>query len=80
MEVSAKSLLLRLFEIILGVLFVYAGVLKLLRPYEFAEAVQAYRLLPDSLVGLTAATLPWLEVAAGLFLVVGLKRRSCLLV
>ncbi len=39
----------------------------------------AYRLLPVSLVGLAAAVLPWLEVAAGLFLAVGLKRRSCLL-
>ncbi|MCJ7819063.1 MAG: hypothetical protein MUP25_04495, partial [Syntrophales bacterium] len=29
-------------------------------------------------VGLAVAGLPWLEVAAGLGLVVGLKRRSCL--
>jgi uncharacterized membrane protein YphA (DoxX/SURF4 family) len=77
---SAKSLLFRLFEIILGGLFVYAGFLKLLHPYEFAEAVLAYRLLPEALVGTAAAVLPWLEAAAGLFLAVGLKRRSCLLI
>ena len=35
--------------------------------------------LPVSLVGAAAAVLPWLEVAAGLLLAVGLKRRSCLL-
>jgi putative oxidoreductase len=79
LHLSAKSLLLRLLEIILGGLFFYAGYLKLLRPEDFAEAVLAYQLLPISLVGAAAAVLPWLEVAAGLLLAVGLKRRSCLL-
>ncbi len=68
-----------LLEIILGVLFCYAGYTKLLAPYQFAEAVLDYRLLPVSLVGAVAAGLPWLEVAAGLFLAMGLKKRSCLL-
>jgi len=79
LSISAKSLLLRLLEIILGGLFFYAGYLKLLHPDDFAEAVMAYRLLPISLVGAAAAVLPWLEVAAGLLLAVGLKKRSCLL-
>ena len=80
MSLSAKSLSLRLLEITLGGLFIYAGSLKLLRPYEFAEAVWAYQLLPWFLVGVVAAALPWIETAAGLFLAVGLKRRSCLLI
>lgn len=79
MSISAKSLLLRLFEIIMGGLFFYAGYLKLLHPDDFAEAVMAYQLVPLSLVGAMAAVLPWLEVAAGLFLALGLKKRSCLL-
>jgi uncharacterized membrane protein YphA (DoxX/SURF4 family) len=66
-------------EIVLGGLFFYAGLLKNYHAYEFAEAVLAYRLIPDSLVGVTVAVLPWLELAGGLFLMVGLKRRSCLL-
>jgi putative oxidoreductase len=79
LKLAAKPLLIRLFEIILGGLFFYAGLQKYLHPYEFAEAVLAYRLLPESLVGMTAAVLPWLEIAAGLCLVAGLKRRSGLL-
>lgn len=79
MSISAKSLLLRLLEIILGGLFFYAGYVKLLHPEDFAEAVLAYRVAPVYLVGVTAAVLPWLELAAGLLLAVGLKRRSCLL-
>jgi uncharacterized membrane protein YphA (DoxX/SURF4 family) len=64
---------------VLGGLFFYAGLQKVLHPYEFAEAVLAYQLLPESLVGVAAAGLPWLEIAAGLGLAAGLKRRSCLL-
>ena len=65
---------------VLGGLFFYAGLQKVLHPYEFAEAVLAYRLLPESLVGLAAAGLPWAEIAAGLCLVAGFKPRSCLLI
>ena len=79
MRLSNSVMVLRTLEVVLGGLFFYAGVQKLLHPYEFAEAVLAYQLLPESLVGLTAAVLPWLEVAAGLCLVAGLKRRSGLL-
>lgn len=67
-------------EIVLGGLFFYAGLQKLLHPYEFAEAVLAYQMLPESLVGVLVAVLPWMEIAAGLCLVAGLKRRSCLLI
>ena len=72
-------MVLRTLEVVLGGLFFYAGLQKLLHPYEFAEAVLAYQLLPESLVGVAAAGLPWVEVAAGLCLVAGLKRRSGLL-
>ncbi len=56
----------------------YAGLQKHLHPDEFAEAVLAYQLLPEPLVALTAAVLPWVEIAAGLFLAAGVKKRSCL--
>jgi hypothetical protein len=55
----------------LGGLFVYAGVQKHLAPYEFAEAIMVYQLLPQALVGLTAAVFPWLELTTGALLIVG---------
>jgi putative oxidoreductase len=73
-------ILLRLLQALLGVLFIYAGLLKHWHPEEFAEAVRAYQLLPDVLVGLVAVVLPWLEMTSGLFLILGFKRRSCLLI
>ncbi|MBM4301937.1 MAG: DoxX family membrane protein [Deltaproteobacteria bacterium] len=79
MRISRGALGLRTLEVVLGGLFFYAGLQKVLHPYEFAEAVLAYQLLPESLVGVVAAGLPWLEVAVGLCLAAGIKRRSCLL-
>ena len=63
----------------LGLAFFYAGVQKYLAPYEFAEAILAYQLLPQTLVGLTAAIFPRLELAVGGFLVLGyLVEARCL--
>lgn len=80
MILGIKTLLRRLLEIALGGIFIYVGYLKISHPYEFAEAVLAYQMLPVALVGVVAVVLPWLEVAAGMFLAVGLKPRSCLII
>jgi putative oxidoreductase len=80
LRISSSFVGLRALEVILGGLFFYAGLQKILHPYEFAEAVLAYQLLRESLVGLAAAGLPWVEIVAGLGLAGGLKRRSCLLI
>ena len=80
MRISSSIVVARTLAVILGGLFFYAGLQKILHPYEFAEAVLAYQLLPESLVGVAVAGLPWVEIVAGLGLVAGLKRRSCLLI
>jgi hypothetical protein len=54
----------------------YAGVQKYLAPDEFAEAILAYQLLPEALVGLAAAGLPWLELGVGLLLVLGFLKET----
>lgn len=56
---------------VLGLLFVYVGLKKHVAPLGFAEAVLAYRLLPPTLVGFTAAVLPWVEITSGFFLALG---------
>jgi uncharacterized membrane protein YphA (DoxX/SURF4 family) len=58
-------------RLILGGVFAYASFDKILHPYEFAEVVYNYQILPDGLVNLTAILLPWLELLVGLFLILG---------
>jgi uncharacterized membrane protein YphA (DoxX/SURF4 family) len=58
-------------RLILGGVFIYASVDKILHPAAFAEAVYNYKILPDALINLTAIILPWLELLLGIFLVSG---------
>lgn len=69
--IAVVSWLACLLGLTLGGAFFYAGLQKRLEPYRFAEAVLAYDLLPQFLVGLTAAILPWVELTSGFFLALG---------
>jgi len=69
---SNKYLLL-LFRIIVGFVFIYAGILKISDPAGFSDAINNYDLLPLSFINFFAITLPWIEVVAGLFLLFGIS-------
>ncbi len=66
--------ILFLFRLIVGGLFIYAGIVKVMDPLEFAQDVRNYQLVGQSLSFLVAVFLPWLEIFAGLFLVSGLLK------
>ena len=63
-------------RLVLGGIFVYTSFPKLLRPDEFARLVYGYRILHPDLVNLAGVTLPWIELAAGVFLVAGILPQS----
>lgn len=50
----------------LGGVFIYAGSIKLLEPKTFAALIEAYGVVPESLLLPVAIVLPALEVAAGI--------------
>ena len=57
----------------LGGIFIYAGSIKLLEPKTFAVLIDAYGIVPESLLVLVAVALPALEVAAGIGLLLDIK-------
>lgn len=59
-------------RIILGAVFLYAGAIKIVDPEGFARVVGNYRILPDLLVNPTAVILPWVEIAAGCLMIMGI--------
>lgn len=67
--------LIWLFRIILGVVFLVFGGMKLVDMPLFAEAVRQYGILPEPVGRLYALSLPWVEVAVGTLLLVGLWLR-----
>jgi len=72
--------LLLLFRIVLGGLFIYAGVVKVVDPLGFAQDIRDYRLVGQSLAFVAAIVLPWLEILAGAFLIAGVWKRGAALV
>jgi len=59
----------RTIRICIGLLFVWAGLVKLTNTEGFAEIISAYDLVPESLLVLVAISLPALELIAGLGLI-----------
>jgi uncharacterized membrane protein YphA (DoxX/SURF4 family) len=72
--------LLLVFRIVLGGLFVYAGVVKVVDPLGFAQDIRNYRLVGQTLSFVAAVVLPWLEILAGAFLIAGVWKRGAALV
>ena len=72
--------LLLLFRVVLGGLFIYAGVVKVVDPLGFAQDIRNYQLVGQSLSFIAAVILPWLEILAGAFLVAGISKRGAALV
>ena len=60
---------------ILGGLFIYASIDKIVHPHAFAKIIYNYQLMPDVFIYFMAVTLPWVEIVAGLALVAGVYRR-----
>ena len=60
----------------LGALFVGACLHKIADPTSFALDVATYDILPLALVNLTAIALPWVELAAGVLLLLGCRVRA----
>lgn len=59
----------------LAAVWLTSGYLKAVDPRETIVAVRAYQLLPESVVGVVAAVLPYLEIALGVLLLIGLATR-----
>lgn len=61
---------------ILGGLFIYASIDKIVHPHAFAKIIYNYQLMPDIFIYFMAVTLPWVEMIAGFALVAGIYRRA----
>jgi putative oxidoreductase len=65
-----------LLRIIIGGIFIYAGILKIRSPQEFADHIAGFQLLPNGFVNILAIGLPVFEVIVGLALVMGFQSRT----
>jgi putative oxidoreductase len=63
-------------RVYLGAVFIGAAIHKIAEPGAFALDIATYGILPLALINPLAITLPWIEIAAGGFAVIGVKARA----
>jgi len=69
MDLPSRDILWRIVALIIGGIFIYAGVVKAMDPVAFANDIDNYKILPWPLVVRLAFYLPWLELLCGLALI-----------
>ena len=60
----------------IGFVFVFACIHKIAHPAIFAMDVATYQILPLQLINLMAITLPWIELFAGIMIIIGWRTRA----
>jgi Methylamine utilisation protein MauE. len=75
---GARQFVWRIVDFIVAGIFIYAGVLKVLDPVQFANDIDNYKILPWPISVALAFYLPWLEIFCGLALVVRFLYRGAL--
>ena len=65
-----------LFRLVVGGVFIWAGVLKIIDPLEFAQNIANYRVVSRDISFFLALVLPWLEVLCGILVILGIFRSA----
>jgi len=65
-------------RLVLACILLYASADKIIHPQDFANIVKDYRILPESLINLTALWLPWFELTLGVCLYAGVWAEGAL--
>jgi len=78
-KLISNDYLTLLVRLALGGVFIYAAIYKILDPAQFAKTIWYYHIVPGQLINISALILPWLELLAGLALIVGAYYRGAVL-
>lgn len=77
---GGRRCVLLMARLLLGGVFLWAGVLKAVDPLAFARSLATYQLLPQQGNLLVAVTLPWVEIVCATLLLLGWRVRPAALV
>src|SRR5438094_9959955 len=69
-EIAQVKFVWRIMDLIVGGVFIYAGVVKAFDPIHFASDIDNYKILPWAMSVRLAFYLPWLEIFCGLALII----------
>ena len=58
-------------RVVLGIVFVYASIDKIINPIDFSNAIDNYHITPIQLNNIAALIIPWIELVIGICLLAG---------
>ena len=71
-KTDKKYVFLFIGRLLIGILFFYSGLSKLIRPIEYFEvAVAQYKIIPEDLIHYVCLIVPWVELINGTYLLLG---------
>lgn len=71
-----KKQILLISRIVLGGLFIYSGIDKIIDPLSFAAIIHHYRITPPNMINFAAIVIPWIELIAGVFLIFSIRLKA----
>lgn len=80
MKTDMTPVLLFIIKVVLGMSFIIASYSKIEDPAAFARIVYGYGVFPAFMINIIAIVIPFIELVAGLCLIMGLYARSSLLI
>jgi putative oxidoreductase len=80
MDLRSRRIFWRIVALIVGGIFIYAGVIKAIDPLRLAIDIDNYKMLPWAIGVRLAFYLPWLELLCGLALILRFFYRGGLLI
>ena len=71
MKIFNNNKIILLFRVILGLVFIYASIDKILDPAKFSDLIDNYHVTPIEINNFAAILLPWIELIIGICLITG---------
>ena len=65
---------------LIGAVFVYSAIPHMLNTMGLALSIYNYKIFPSSIIGISAAVIPWITLLSGLALILGVKTRAASLI
>ena len=80
-NIFSNKYLQQTLKFVLGLVFIIAGIQKIIDPNAFADSIANYRVFPIFTINFFAITVPWIELVSGILLIFNkhVKENSLLL-
>lgn len=75
-KILSNQYLIFALRAVVGIIFIFFAAGKISEPLKFADQIGNYGILPESWLNIPAIILPWIELFAGFYLLLGVKVRT----